>query len=800
VIKRIRKIATAILTVMLSLLIIVWGASFIVLPWQVNKQLAPHQLMLGDKSSMSFNPFTLQLAINQLTIVDDKGAVQSSLEHAHVNLSWTDLVSSRLVIESSLVKSLSLNAQRTSEHQLIVSGIAIPAQQEVTETPEPTEQSTSLEQSAIANWQLLLPKLSLVDVVVNVDDNGHKQQLAINSLDVLDVDVTLARQSLSLVLAASINQATVKLDTKIQANDSLTKTPKIVVDNQFSLTDFNTADWQYLVPLESSGVDDVAGKITLSLNNHIDLSGQQWTVTQPSLRLVLDEILVNQAGLSVMNNQLAFDLTQLEVSGERDKLKALSANAMLTIDDVDVTSEGNTLAKLARLELPSLELAVNQQLEVDATAAKLSLGDIVFSRLQSNDNALYHSQGVVVKDIAWRANHLAIDTIGLKEFSSEVLLATDKSLKNLVVIPQQEQAPVSDEVSEPTTTDAEAQANQPQITVSLNTLELLTPSKIKIVDESVKPVFEQTVLLEKVSLAAIDSRELEQMSSFAIALSLDKHARASADGTVAPFGDAVNMTLNSQLSEFSLPPLSSYLRSVLGFDFLSGQLDNKVTLVVKQSKLDGETVIDLRGFELASGNDTTDLSVGDGSAIGLNSALNMLKDGQGNVSLSVPLSGDINDPSFGMSSVLTLVAQKAIMSQAKSYLINTFVPYANVVTVASMAGEYLLRLEMNDLEYMPLQISLSEPQSVFVTELAALLKDKPEQQVKMCAIAGIDEITESSTMEQKTAALRELSKQRGEALKSELVDIHMIESARLLLCAPKIDSEAGSTPRVEFSF
>ena len=134
-------------------------------------------------------------------------------------------------------------------------------------------------------------------------------------------------------------------------------------------------------------------------------------------------------------------------------------------------------------------------------------------------------------------------------------------------------------------------------------------------------------------------------------------------------------------------------------------------------------------------------------------------------------------------------------------MINTFVPYANLVTVASVAGDYLLRLEMNDLVYSAGQTDITPEQQVFVDELGALLNDKPEQQVKMCPVARHGELAmNASTVDQRNTALKKLSKHRGDKLKKLLVENYGIESARLLVCAPKVDTDVNSSPRIEFSF
>ena len=88
----------------------------------------------------------------------------------------------------------------------------------------------------------------------------------------------------------------------------------------------------------------------------------------------------------------------------------------------------------------------------------------------------------------------------------------------------------------------------------------------------------------------------------------------------------------------------------------------------------------------------------------LNLALGMLKDGDANVALAVPVGGSLSDSKFGLRSIVSLITQKAIMSVMQDYLMQTFVPYANIVSVAFSAGEFALKLCFDDLMYQVAQI------------------------------------------------------------------------------------------------
>jgi len=807
VISRLKKIVIYTLSAFVLLLLLVWGVSFVVLPWQVNKQLEPLGLVLNEEASLSFNPFSLHIQMDDLAIVDKANIRQLSLKHAHLNVSWMDFMSKQVVIELAAVESLHLNVLRTKK-QLVVAGIDLLAQKHEPVSP-PIENAKALSVNddplaVISGWHFVIPRLSMNDIAININDIGQTQRVVLKNFSIEALNASLNDMHVNVALDATINDSSLVVTSVINAKMNALELVSASLDNQLTVSRFSLRDWQYVMPLADNEISAIEALIDLSITQKITLTGNEWHIVQPQLRLAINEIKVVKPELELRNQSIAFELNELVINGTDERLTQASGVASLKVDDINVTTDGQTLASLGSAQLTMAKFSVDEVFNAVANVDNITLKEVVFSQSTSADNAIYNNDELTVNDISWSNNHLAIDSINLGRFTSEVILSAEKELKNLVSIKQVDAAKTEELASsQPAEENSDANNTSTPITLSLNKFELTAPSHIKFTDESVKPLFQHAIILNKALITDVDSRDQTKMTPFDVALGFDEHATTTIKGTIAPFNDKINLTLDLKMSEFSLPPLSTYLRTVLGFDFLSGQLDNHINLVVKDDEIDGETVIGLRGFELASGNDTTDLSASDGSAIGLNSALNMLKDGQGNVSLEVPLSGNINDPSFGISSVITLVAQKAIMSQAKSYLINTFVPYANVITVASMAGEYLLRVEMNDLNYEAGQSVLSQIQQPFVTELAALLTDKPKQQVKMCAIASVQEVesvAKDLPEEQRLTALKKLSKDRGEILKTTLIEHYKIASARLLLCAPRIDSDEGSLPRIEFSF
>ena len=802
VLSRVKTIFFSLIVIVLSVFFIIWGSSYWVIPWQVNKQLAPHQLSLGDDVSVSFNPFAMHLQIDDFVIVDSANAQQMVLKHGHINLSWTDLLSKRLVIEKSQLTSLTVNVLRNS-NKLIIAGVDL-TKLESAKSHAPVEKTSATDkpldlEELLNGWQFELPLLGLNDISVNLRDMSMVHKITLKHLELKGLSASTDAFKANIALLLNINDATLNLDSSVQGSLASLALSTLDLSNQFSFTNFLLEDWRYLLPLADHNIDELAGQLSLNFANAINYQAKQWHLSQPKLELSIRQLGLNQQDLTMVNESFVFTLSDLAVNADENGMSSMNANIDLHNQQFLLSTLENTVASLDSMTMDKLAINVDKDFAAIATISQVSLNDILVSKT-STLAPLFHNEKTLITGIDWRNNHLAIENIALHPFKSSVLLDDNKQLTNLV-LPSVTETENEQAATQPTESNSVTESTAQPVTISLKQFTLVDGADVLFSDQSVSPAFSQKIHITELNARDIDSRQSNQQSPFGVNVAFDEHAAAKIDGAIAPFGDKLNMALNVDMTELSLPPLSAYLRTVLGFDFLSGQLDNKIIVKITDDELDGETVIGLRGFELANGDDTTDVAANDGAAIGLNAALNMLKDGQGNVSLTVPLSGNIDDPSFGISNVITLVAQKAIMSQAKSYLINTFVPYANLVTVASVAGEYLLRLEMNDLVYGVGQTDITAEQQVFVDELGALLNDKPEQQVKMCPVARHGELgMDASTLEQRNAALKKLSKHRGDKLKALLVENYGIKSARLLVCAPKVDTDVNSSPRVEFSF
>jgi len=272
VISRLKKIVIYTLSAFVLLLLLVWGVSFVVLPWQVNKQLEPLGLVLNEEASLSFNPFSLHIQMDDLAIVDKANIRQLSLKHAHLNVSWMDFMSKQVVIELAAVESLHLNVLRTKK-QLVVAGIDLLAQKHEPVSP-PIENAKALSVNddplaVISGWHFVIPRLSMNDIAININDIGQTQRVVLKNFSIEALNASLNDMHVNVALDATINDSSLVVTSVINAKMNALELVSASLDNQLTVSRFSLRDWQYVMPLADNEISAIEALIDLSITQKI---------------------------------------------------------------------------------------------------------------------------------------------------------------------------------------------------------------------------------------------------------------------------------------------------------------------------------------------------------------------------------------------------------------------------------------------------------------------------------------------------------------------------------------------------
>jgi hypothetical protein len=515
-------------------------------------------------------------------------------------------------------------------------------------------------------------------------------------------------------------------------------------------------------------------------------------------------IVIEGKGHSVIANDLAI------MASNDGKIENLSVNVTTELENgrVGIETLDNSVANWGGIVAQTQVFLVSD--ETGNLLPNINVPNITFDALHlSEDFALDTPSPMVslgkliISDIEFSSEQLSIDKIQIADLNADIQVNTDKSIRSLVDTSALASTDSKgDEILQeelPAQGTQTIESEEPSLVILLNKVELLNQGVVRIKDESVKPPYDHHLTVETLYAGPFNSAKPNEQSPFELVVIDENYLKIDAKGHVSPFAEQLNAELVAKVAELNLPSVSPYVKDGLGFEMKSGQLDVTIAISIENDEIEGNTNVFLRGIEMSSADEVEQGAIKEGKAMPLNAALGMLKDDKGNIDLDVPMRGNVAEPSFGIESFLHLILKKAAMSQAQSYLMNTFVPYASVVSVAMSGVDYLLKITFEPLTFDVKESKLKDSNIQFLNELALLMLDTPDLQVKTCSVVTYADLglADGEVLnEQQKTQLKSLGDARQNNLKRFLVD-EGIASNRILYCAPELDSDKNAVPRIE---
>lgn len=812
----------------IAIYLLIWSSSPLIASYFLNDILqAKFKLELTERTSIRYNPFTSHLTIKELGIKGNTEISDNSSESDTVfelNRLDFEIRLHRLLVDELYISQFDVAGLSTSiiqsEASLVVAGINLNELQKGTEPAiDNTVESNSRGSEEATGLTIRMPLASLSNIKTAVHLPSGKHQFEINQWLLEKLQLNNEQQKVSSNFDAQINEAPLTLNL-----DSNLINQKGEVNVSLELKGFQLENIQGEV---KEVLSMLKGQFDFSTEQKLMIDNNKLTIESPKtlIRMTDLELADKELELSLKSHQVDFSNFSLGVNYESGKASILQP---LSIDSVNialrelVTEIGDNRIQ-SQSQLVSLKaISVDQSLSSSIPEGYYvtTVDSVVYQpdliRFESPTQLLTSEQFVVtLTDLQFEPSSNSIQEIlvegmdGIFKIKKSSQLVDNAATGSV----QDKDKKLTNKHSNEKTIVAESsldsEANVADVnsspTIQINSVKLVDSGELEFIDESIRPKYVKDLILEVAEINSINSAMPEQESPFRMIGKSKQYTKIDFSGYLKPFTKTLNLSLKGTLSEFPLPPANSYIQGLLGFEIESGELDTKIDIEVIDSQIKGNTGIKIRGLGLAKAENHNQDVIQEQTAMPLNMALGMLKDSDDNVELDIPMLGDVDSPSFGIGSFVSLVTKKAIQSAAKSYLIKTFLPYADVISMTISAGEFILKTRFEDLVYQPAQVAISEQQQEFLSQFVALMKDKESTQVKVCGIAVKTDLnavneqgSESSDIKQDNDKLKELAKQRMEQFKNLVVE-QGVESSRILLCSPKLDLSEGSLPRIEFS-
>mgnify|MGYP000199716807 CR=1 FL=1 len=813
--KKLKNVLSYVTLIVAGLYLVIWALSPVVVRHFVEPVLDQHNIVLGPESNIRYNPFLTQVTINGLKLKQG-GETPVRVKSLKLQVHLFRLLANQIYVSKFEMDGLSVDiveesstepAPNTPPNHFRIGGFLIESSKEVGVDESTRSQVQHPEQASEFPYQIIVDEVNISNLIVTANVAGGQHELSVKSLNMTELRADDKQQKVTMDIDAYINEARATVLISAILQDGIGDIIMKGAVEQYDLSTVNPL-------LVDTGVT-IQGSATIDFENTVKIEQKDIRVQSTNILITGEDIELESDAVKLVSKKQVININSLQI----EKAEKQKANLDLVLDvNIDETKllsaqSQDTLSAWDTLQLNDIKMNVEE--DVKGSLSTLIVSGLTVSekfpdKLVDPIPALVKLGEIRIDKVVASKEKAEITRIQLSGLGADFLIGENKDFLTLVDFSfLSAQSPRDDTPSKNTTEHVKApieSSEKPKMNafeLAVQEIVLVDTDRIFFQDASVNPSYERTFFIDRFETGPFSTAKPHEKSPFVLDGRSDKYAKFNFNGNVSPLTDLLNFELQGHLKEVSLPSVSTYLKDALGFELKSGQLDSDIEVSVNESIISGKTKLNIRGIEMSASDDNEANSLHDNKAVPLNVALSMLKDRKNNIELKIPLSGNINEPSFGVSHFIALVVEKAAMQQAKTYLLQTFVPYANVVTVVMAAGEHALKVRFNDLIYKDNIVDINEEQKVFVRQFIELLEDKPDTQVKVCSIASASDIplTDITTPLNDSAKdqLQALAQQRANNFKNYVLAHSKIESSRLLLCSPEIDMSDKSQPRIEFS-
>ena len=788
--------------------------------------------LVFNTGEFHLNPFNLTITLTD-SVLSFQGETIASIRELMLDIDGFALFSRELLVEQLVVKGVKFDANYESEAlnfagwqpQLVkAQQLLNDAVEEDATAPEPSEEP----------WTISINHAQFVDAEFGLNAL-RKHQWQVTEFNLNNAQLTAQSWQADVTLSSQFNAKPLNVNLTVNGEASFNQLAVLEL-GELSLA-FSLADYHQWLPEDYKAVD---GTLTIDAAISLKKASQAYDgfqVNADKLKLTLSEfeLPLNLTGQDTAEvNFISLASTELEAKNlvfgltRQFSLQEINSELLLSASNFSWQQpEKNTLvAAFSKFEAEGL--AFDHQHDVGKTEAsfeRFALTDITLSQVdklksieQAEDEkteALATLRSLIVAngkyDKTPAINKLHIQSLTLDAEAMHLYGSGEYGIENIVELGGENNESSSDErqvenVSESKgTNDVKPSETQP-LDFELSEINIIGEPVIVYFDTAPSQPVIHYIKIAQGHLTGISSAD--ELANFNIALALGSRGKVGLEGQFLAKAPTQKLSLGVKMESIDLTPYSPYVRDSINYDIKQGLLFTDIDMEVTNDMVDGIVKTNIKAIDIeqpkrtknekdkaSSGNQP---SAGSG-LISLDLALNQLTDRQGNLSVDIPLTGSIHDPSFGIDGFISILTTKAIQLGAQNYLIQTFLPYANIVTVAMLAGDTLFDINIAPLPYEAGQAKLLEPQLVYGQELAKVLKDKADLQLTICADVSAQRAQEQSALTVRARTEKELlGKVRIDNFIAFLVDEHQIDAGRLIPCKVKVSSESSAVDNLNF--
>ncbi len=398
-----------------------------------------------------------------------------------------------------------------------------------------------------------------------------------------------------------------------------------------------------------------------------------------------------------------------------------------------------------------LRLSVNG-LQIKDGQDKVMAG---FDRLSVDVSALG-----LLKNVTW------VESVVLDGMTVDAVLEPDGKINLLKLIP----APAEGGKSAPSAEEQKQmeEAQQPNRSEDLPTFKVneisVTNGTVRFEDRTVTPEFK--TVLSKIDIQIKDvSSDPEVRTDITFSARLDKKGAVFCEARTYPLKDPIDIEAGFSLNDYAMTVLSPYTGKFTGRELADGKMDLKLNYRIADNTITAGHDLLIQRFDFGKKVQSKDaLNLPLGLVVGL------LEDPQGRIKISLPVTGDLNDPDFKYLPFLGQVIRNFFIKLATK-------PFS---FLASMIAADSGVEDLGYVNFAPGSSELSPEEKAKLKTLAKGLKERPRLTLKINGAYDPDADWEEI---RKQVFLDEYKELRAESEKPEVEVMHQLYQRRFGLRA-----------------
>lgn len=233
-------------------------------------------------------------------------------------------------------------------------------------------------------------------------------------------------------------------------------------------------------------------------------------------------------------------------------------------------------------------------------------------------------------------------------------------------------------------------------------------------DFSLTPHFATAVQQLNGQIGTIDSRQ-PKPAGVDINGKVDRYAPVTIKGAVNPFDPMASLDIATSFKRVELTTLTPYSGKFAGYRIRKGRLNLDLHYLITKGQLKAENKLVVEQLQLGEKVDSPDAV-----DLPIKLAIALLKDSDGNISIELPVTGDLNNPQFSVMPIVWQTLRNLIVRAATA-------PFKFIGGLISGGDSQ----DLSNVSFAPGSSELSSDAQSSLTKLAAALKERPNLRLEI---------------------------------------------------------------------